>query len=1201
MPATMQKKRIGRSVAAALAVVLALAGGKALWNWGKEPLAEKLLTDVFRSPVRVRVESVRLAAPFPTLEAAVRDFTVQGTNPAAPSHVFFVKKGVVRLNLLHIVGQKVKRIEKIDAENATVFLHVDSLRVKNFQLFRPFDPRRAKAPDLVHLPEIRVRKCRVKYQNDFAERTYELYLDSTRLDLRSFRRSMDVVAHTRGVTRRLDFGRFSIFEDRAVAGDLRFWIDKPAKRLYFDDAAVKVPGIAVKVYGDMSVGPYKDYNLAFDVLNGDLHGLFAFIPEKRPRRFDATGRIDACGSLDGADDDRVNPHFELRFAAQNAAVRNKYTGARVENLELSGTFSNGAENRVSTTAFLVEDVRGDLRGKPFTGFVHLSRLNDPYVEAGLKGEIDLDGAARFLGASLPVAVRGTAFVDVKIKGYAHDMADRNLRHKAEYEGSVRLADVFLPLSPLHFEALNGTLKLYERHLSVPLVSGFVNDQPFKLSGFVPNFIEAATGYHSVPKADLVITGPEFDLNEFLYAMRRGKTVDTAARTHPLAGLRLPAAELNLVVGYGGFRYHDAVFDKFRASVRLKDGRLTCDNLQIRRPGDTLSLAFDVKTGAWNEYRARAFVAAADVDRLSDELGLAKDGEEKERKGPMALSGEILFSGRVESRATKKSDKKADKPYSFRRPRPDSLGLDAFLPPRAELWLQLRNFQLFRQNTKLQFDSLGMTAKFDGRHLADFERSVVVLDSIRGYLAGYPLSGRVAFSGADKKEVEAHLTTEIELAIVMELLKVAWARDVGGMVGFSINAAGRLDDLVDPLKFADNVSHVYGDFRLSDGAMTFGPQDLRMQGLNAVTVYDSTGIYIREVSGQIESTRFEITGRLKDFLSYVLADRPLIADVFLRADTLRADELLARRDRPERKFALPELSDIRADAHIGQIDFDGLVFDNVVVETSVVNRLANVHKAEMDFAGGKIGFFGRIFNGDSLDVFANLKLRSVGVKTALKMLDDFNALHDSLAVAAAQNDSVKKILTKKAEKSSFLDAAELDGRLSGNATLTARLSENLKTDIKNLRLDVDFSVADGVFSHPEALKKLGFLIRKKYLRSIPFEFTGSNIRFSDGFLTVPELTLRTGVGTITLEGRHYRTGRFRYRLTLTPERRNDRVLVSGLMRVVAESPQKTLVAFVADGYKKKLKLRVDWRRIKDRTIGKLIRTRPPVYRSKKTIF
>ncbi len=1197
----MQKRKILRSVAGALTLVLVAAGGKSLWNWAKEPLAEKLLTDVFRSPVRVRVESVRLAAPFPTLEAKVRDFTVQGTNAKAPSHVFFVKKGAVRFNLLRIIGQKVKKIEKIYAENATVYLHVDSSRVKNFQLFRPFDPLRTKAPDLVHLTEIEVKKCRVKYRNDFVERTYELFLDSTNFELRSFRRSIDVTAHTRGVTKRLDFGRFSIFEDRTVAGNLDFWVDKPTKRLYFNDATVSVPGIDVKLYGDMSVGPNKDYNLAFDVVNGDLHGLFAFIPEKRPRRFDATGRIDACGSLNGADDDHVNPHFELRFTAQNAAVRNKYTGTKVENLELSGSFSNGAENRVTTTAFNVENVRGSLRGKPFSGFVRLTRLNDPFVEAGLKGEIDLDGAARFLNASLPLAIHGSAFVDVKIKGYAHDMADRNLRHKAEYEGTVRLADVFLPLPPLRFEALNGTLKLFERHLSVPLVSGFVNDQPFKLSGYVPNFIEVATGHYSTPKADLVVSGTEFDLDEFLSALQRAPTSNAPSRPHPLAGLQLPHADVHLIVVYDGFRYHDAVFDKLRAVVRLKDGRLTCDNFQIRRPGDTLSLAFDVQTNAWNEYRAHAFVTTADVDRLVDELGMAKDNEEKERKGTMSLSGQIVFSGRVENRAAKKSDKKVEKPYAFRRPRPDVDTPDSLPAPKANLRLELRDFEIFRQNTKIQFDSLGLAAKFDGRHLADFKNSVVVLDSIHGYLAGYPLLGRVALSGTDKKDVEAHLSTEIELAIVMELLKVAWAREVAGMVGFSLNAAGRLDDLADPLKFADNVSHVYGDFRLSDGALTFGPQNLRLQDLNAVTVYDSTGIYIREVTGRLESTRFEVTGRLKDFLSYVLADRPLVADVFLRADTLRANEILARRDRPERKFSLPELSDIRADAHIGQIDFDGLIFDNAVVETSVVNRLANIHKAEMDFAGGKLGFAGRIFDGDSLDVFANLKLRSVGVKRALEMLDDFTALHDSLAIAAADNDSLKAILTKKAAQSSFFDTAELDGKLSGNATLITRIAENLKTELKNVRLDIDFSVADGVFNHAEVQKKLGFLIRKKYLRSIPFEFTGSNLRFADGFLTVPEMTLRTGIGTVTLEGRHYRTSRFRYRLTLTPQRRSDRVLVSGFLRVVAESPQKTLVAFVADGYKKKLRLRVDWWRIKDRTIGKLVRTRPPVYRSKKTFF
>ncbi|MCS7086388.1 MAG: AsmA-like C-terminal region-containing protein, partial [Bacteroidia bacterium] len=170
-----------------------------------------------------------------------------------------------------------------------------------------------------------------------------------------------------------------------------------------------------------------------------------------------------------------------------------------------------------------------------------------------------------------------------------------------------------------------------------------------------------------------------------------------------------------------------------------------------------------------------------------------------------------------------------------------------------------------------------------------------------------------------------------------------------------------------------------------------------------------------------------------------------------------------------------------------------------------------------------------------------------------------------------------------------------------ATLIARLSQNLKADLKNVRVDVDFSIADGIVSHPEIQRKLGLLIRKKYLRSIPFEFTGSNLRFDDGYLTVPELHLRTGIGTVTLEGRHYRTGRFRYRITLAPERRSDRVLISGLTRILAENPRKSLIAFIADGYKQKLKLRIDWRRIHERTIGKLVRNPPPVYRSKHTFF
>ncbi|MCS7087064.1 MAG: hypothetical protein NZ534_13400, partial [Bacteroidia bacterium] len=178
-------------------------------------------------------------------------------------------------------------------------------------------------------------------------------------------------------------------------------------------------------------------------------------------------------------------------------------------------------------------------------------------------------------------------------------------------------------------------------------------------------------------------------------MRRGLPRDTAA-PHPLAALHFPTADLNVLVAYDGFRYRKAKFDKFRAAVRLKDGKLSCDRLELRRPGDTLTLSLEVQTGVWNRYHVRLRAASLDVDRLTDELELArKDENAPPPKGKMSLAGNVVFSGRVESRAPQERSKKAVRPFDFPRPPPE------VLPPlQARFRLQLSNFQIFRQNTKV---------------------------------------------------------------------------------------------------------------------------------------------------------------------------------------------------------------------------------------------------------------------------------------------------------------------------------------------------------------------------------------------------------------------------------------------------------------------------------------------------------------------
>ncbi len=187
-----------------------------------------------------------------------------------------------------------------------------------------------------------------------------------------------------------------------------------------------------------------------------------------------------------------HPRVNVRFGCQDASLYHPDYGKQLQHVRLTGNFTNGTQQSLTTSELSLQDIEGTLNGKRIRGSLLIRDFRDHYLEAHVQTDIDAQSVLEFYPVADVRYASGQIKADVRLAGRLQDMRSSSLAHRqrTQSSGSLILHDfhVLLKQYPLPFRKLDGHFTFQNNDVAISDFAGYVGHSHFRLNGFFRNAI-----------------------------------------------------------------------------------------------------------------------------------------------------------------------------------------------------------------------------------------------------------------------------------------------------------------------------------------------------------------------------------------------------------------------------------------------------------------------------------------------------------------------------------------------------------------------------------------------------------------------------------------------------------------------------------------------------------------------------------------
>lgn len=484
------------------------------------------LNHYIATPVQVKHISVSAWRTFPDIAVSFEQINIPGDIDSTQALEFplaDIGRMDFSFNLLSLL-QGTYKVEKITLSNGRVNLLLDQGRNPNYHIFR----KQASSEDASAL-----QKNPLRFQ------LQQVNLNNIQVRYRDISRSQHILANAHQVAASLDV----VGEEYAIAlggalesqyievGDDRYFVEQPlsvnTQLLYYNDrqqlaitsALVGLHDTQLSIHGLIDHAEETTLDLSLEASQLNITTLLSVLPASlaRPwRYYRTTGDVYLKGSVTGLAD---QPAVQLSFGSQHASFFHPEYQQRLEDIQLSGSFTNGAERNSRTSELQLKSIRATLDGEQLSGELLLRNFRDLYLETAFQGAFSMQSLLAFYPLPQLQWAQGMVTADVQLQGKIRDLKSDQLhrRRQTKSSGTIAVNDISFALQENHlpFQQLSGSFQIQDNHLTIHRLSGYVGHSHFSLNGKFQNAIAyALTKTHPI-QIDASLRSDFIDLDELL--------------------------------------------------------------------------------------------------------------------------------------------------------------------------------------------------------------------------------------------------------------------------------------------------------------------------------------------------------------------------------------------------------------------------------------------------------------------------------------------------------------------------------------------------------------------------------------------------------------------------------------------------------------------------------------------------------------
>jgi hypothetical protein len=418
-------------------------------------------------------------------------------------------------------------------------------------------------------------------------------------------------------------------------------------------------------------------------------------------------------------------------------------------------------------------------------------------------------------------------------------------------------------------------------------------------------------------------------------------------------------------------------------------------------------------------------------------------------------------------------------------------------PDVKIEFTLKNGSLQTDDAAIEKINLSGKYAYSGKT----KKAVLDIPALTAYLAGHKIEASMKLDNIPDAFLTLNAKTQLNLKELRPLLKADTLESLSGDMAMNIHYAGKVRELSNVRRGELYNITASGDVDLKNVNFRLKNNPLVFSGLSGNFSLHDNDVFIKNFTGKISSTDFQLEGVFKNFISFLLIpDQPGELDARFKSALVDLDELLVNKSAATEgdtsylmKFN-PRLV-CKLDVAVGRIALRKFSAEKI---TGLVNLNKQIITGEnMQFAsmGGNVTMDAKInaSRRDSLSMVYDTKFTNVDVTRLFYEMENFD----------------QTTMTDKNVK----------GRLSADLQFTSVWSKDLIINSKSVRSTANIVIENGELNNFAPIRALGKYIHVSDLDHIRFSTLKNNISISDRKIYIPRMDINSSAMNLSGTGTH----------------------------------------------------------------------------------
>ncbi|RPD46112.1 hypothetical protein DNI29_13970 [Hymenobacter sediminis] len=502
------------------------------------------LNQYLQVPVQASRLEVSVLDQFPRLSVTLHDVVVSGSEPTDTVKLARARRLYCAFDAWDLLAGRY-HIRAVTLADAQVRVRRNAHGIGNYHVLRLDTTTNAEdEPFGMELEGIQLERVRVLYEDAARQQHFRLQTPELQAALTITDTQLHIAAQGVAQVETLQLGSDEYFRDKQLTLRTNLLIDRARQQLTLEPSEIRVGPAAYAVSGSINYQRVAVLDLRCEATGADVQSVLALLPPRLTRPvagYRSRGKVYFGGTVRGELSGQRNPQVAVRFGCQDASFFHPRYQQAIEQVSLTGSFTNGATQSGRTAVLSLNNVRGQLSGRPFSGTLRLENFATPRLQLKCQADVDVARAMRFFPLAAVREARGSAVLSLQLNGLVRELRGNPTPDQAS--GDLMLRNVYLQLRDFRqpFTGLTGRLQLQGTNVLVPALSGRLGNSDFRGWGTLRNVTSWALRAGQPLRLEAVVASHLLDFNQLLYAYQpaAGRVGAKAANQAP-SGLRVPA-------------------------------------------------------------------------------------------------------------------------------------------------------------------------------------------------------------------------------------------------------------------------------------------------------------------------------------------------------------------------------------------------------------------------------------------------------------------------------------------------------------------------------------------------------------------------------------------------------------------------------------------------------------------------------------